>query len=79
MPRSTRVQQRSDAREQAAVPVSAVSRDVTPSSDGYDGFVLQNSGNANKIYTRACTICHQMVHGSTAIRQGAGALGKGGV
>jgi DmsE family decaheme c-type cytochrome len=32
----------------------------------YDGFVLQNSGNANKIYTRACTICHQMVHGSNS-------------
>jgi DmsE family decaheme c-type cytochrome len=32
----------------------------------YDGFVLQNSGNANKIYTRSCTICHQMVHGSNS-------------
>jgi DmsE family decaheme c-type cytochrome len=32
----------------------------------YDGYVLQNSQNANKIYARACTICHQMVHGSNA-------------
>jgi DmsE family decaheme c-type cytochrome len=32
----------------------------------YDGFVLNNSQNANKIYARSCTICHQMVHGSNA-------------
>lgn len=32
----------------------------------YDGFVLNNSSNANKIYARSCTICHQMVHGSNA-------------
>jgi cytochrome c len=28
--------------------------------------VLNNSQNANKIYARSCTICHQMVHGSNA-------------
>jgi DmsE family decaheme c-type cytochrome len=32
----------------------------------YDGFVLQNSQNANKIYGRACTHCHQQVHGSNS-------------
>jgi DmsE family decaheme c-type cytochrome len=32
----------------------------------YDGFVLQNSQNANKIVARSCTVCHQMVHGSNA-------------
>jgi DmsE family decaheme c-type cytochrome len=32
----------------------------------YDGFLLQNSQNANKIFSRSCTVCHQMVHGSNA-------------
>jgi DmsE family decaheme c-type cytochrome len=32
----------------------------------YDGFVLQNSQNANKIYGRACVACHQQIHGSNA-------------
>jgi DmsE family decaheme c-type cytochrome len=32
----------------------------------YDGFVLNNSQNANKITARSCTVCHQMVHGSNA-------------
>jgi DmsE family decaheme c-type cytochrome len=32
----------------------------------YDGFVLNNSANANKIYGRACTACHTQVHGSNA-------------
>ena len=32
----------------------------------YDGFLLQNSANGNKIYGRSCTICHQLVHGSNA-------------
>jgi DmsE family decaheme c-type cytochrome len=32
----------------------------------YDGFVLNNSSNANKIYARSCVICHQMIHGSNA-------------
>jgi len=32
----------------------------------YEGFVLQNSQNANKIYSRACTACHTQVHGSNA-------------
>jgi DmsE family decaheme c-type cytochrome len=32
----------------------------------YEGFLLNNSQNANKIYARACTVCHQMVHGSNA-------------
>jgi len=32
----------------------------------YDGFVLRNSQNANKIYGRACVACHQQIHGSNA-------------
>jgi DmsE family decaheme c-type cytochrome len=32
----------------------------------YDGFLLQNSANGNKIYARGCTNCHTQVHGSNA-------------
>jgi DmsE family decaheme c-type cytochrome len=32
----------------------------------YEGFLLQASQNANKIYGRSCVVCHQMVHGSNA-------------
>jgi DmsE family decaheme c-type cytochrome len=32
----------------------------------YEGFLLNNSQNANKIFTRGCLICHQQVHGSNA-------------
>lgn len=32
----------------------------------YDGFVLKNSSNANKIYGRSCLNCHQQIHGSNA-------------
>jgi DmsE family decaheme c-type cytochrome len=32
----------------------------------YEGYLLQNSQNANKIFGRGCTHCHQMVHGSNA-------------
>jgi DmsE family decaheme c-type cytochrome len=32
----------------------------------YDGFLLNNSSNANKVYGRSCTVCHQLVHGSNA-------------
>ena len=32
----------------------------------YDGYLLKNSSNANKIYGRSCLVCHQMVHGSNA-------------
>jgi predicted CXXCH cytochrome family protein len=32
----------------------------------YDGFVLKNSSNANKIFGRACVACHQQIHGSNA-------------
>ncbi len=32
----------------------------------YDGYVLANSTNANKIFGRSCTVCHQQVHGSNA-------------
>jgi DmsE family decaheme c-type cytochrome len=32
----------------------------------YDGFVLQNSSNANKIFSRACLNCHTQIHGSNA-------------
>jgi DmsE family decaheme c-type cytochrome len=32
----------------------------------YDGFQLNNTQNANKIFGRGCTNCHQMVHGSNS-------------
>jgi DmsE family decaheme c-type cytochrome len=32
----------------------------------YDGFQLNNTQNANKVFARSCTICHQLVHGSNA-------------
>jgi DmsE family decaheme c-type cytochrome len=32
----------------------------------YDGYLLNNSQNANKIYGRSCTVCHQLVHGSNS-------------
>ena len=32
----------------------------------YEGYLLQNSSNGNKIFGRSCTACHQMVHGSNA-------------
>jgi DmsE family decaheme c-type cytochrome len=32
----------------------------------YEGYLLNNSSNGNKIYGRSCTACHQMVHGSNA-------------
>ncbi len=32
----------------------------------YDGYLLQNSTNANKIFGRSCTSCHQQIHGSNA-------------
>ncbi len=32
----------------------------------YEGFLLNNSTNANKMYGRSCTVCHQQIHGSNA-------------
>jgi DmsE family decaheme c-type cytochrome len=32
----------------------------------YEGYLLGNSSNANKIFGRACTACHQLIHGSNA-------------
>jgi DmsE family decaheme c-type cytochrome len=32
----------------------------------YDGVLLNTSQNANKIFGRSCTACHQLVHGSNA-------------
>jgi DmsE family decaheme c-type cytochrome len=32
----------------------------------YEGYLLNNSQNANKIFARSCTICHQLVHGSNS-------------
>jgi DmsE family decaheme c-type cytochrome len=32
----------------------------------YDGFPLNNSQNANKMFSRGCTNCHQLVHGSNS-------------
>jgi DmsE family decaheme c-type cytochrome len=32
----------------------------------YEGYLLQNSANGNKIYARGCTNCHTQVHGSNA-------------
>jgi DmsE family decaheme c-type cytochrome len=32
----------------------------------YEGYLLNNSTNSNKIYGRSCVVCHQQVHGSNA-------------
>ena len=32
----------------------------------YEGFLLNNSTSANKIFGRSCTVCHQQIHGSNA-------------
>lgn len=32
----------------------------------YEGYLLNNSSNGNKVFGRACTVCHQMIHGSNA-------------
>ncbi len=32
----------------------------------YEGYLLQNSVNANKIFGRSCTTCHQLIHGSNS-------------
>jgi DmsE family decaheme c-type cytochrome len=32
----------------------------------YDGYVLANSSNSNKIYGRSCAACHQTIHGSNS-------------
>lgn len=32
----------------------------------YDGFILNNSQNANKIVGKSCVSCHQQIHGSNA-------------
>lgn len=32
----------------------------------YEGYLENNSTNANKIYGRSCVVCHQQVHGSNA-------------
>jgi DmsE family decaheme c-type cytochrome len=32
----------------------------------YEGYLLQNSQNANKIFSRGCITCHQLIHGSNA-------------
>ncbi len=32
----------------------------------YEGYLLQNSSNANKIFGKSCVSCHQQVHGSNA-------------
>lgn len=32
----------------------------------YDGYQLLFTQNANKVYGRSCTVCHQQVHGSNA-------------
>ncbi|MGE0393787.1 MAG: DmsE family decaheme c-type cytochrome [Vicinamibacterales bacterium] len=32
----------------------------------YDGFLLKNSQNANKIVGRGCVVCHSQIHGSNA-------------
>jgi DmsE family decaheme c-type cytochrome len=32
----------------------------------YEGYVLQTTQNANKIYGKSCVSCHQLVHGSNA-------------
>ena len=32
----------------------------------YEGYALNNSQNANKVYGRSCVVCHQNIHGSNA-------------
>ena len=32
----------------------------------YEGYLLKNSTNANKIFGRSCASCHQQIHGSNA-------------
>lgn len=32
----------------------------------YEGFLLNNSTNANKMFSRGCVECHQQIHGSNA-------------
>jgi DmsE family decaheme c-type cytochrome len=32
----------------------------------YEGYLLNNSANGNKLSGRGCVVCHQMVHGSNA-------------
>jgi DmsE family decaheme c-type cytochrome len=32
----------------------------------YEGYLLNNSSNGNKLAGRGCVVCHQMVHGSNA-------------
>ncbi len=32
----------------------------------YEGYLLNNSTNGNKIYGRSCVVCHQQIHGSNA-------------
>ena len=32
----------------------------------YDGFVMKNSSNANKITGRSCVVCHSQIHGSNS-------------
>jgi DmsE family decaheme c-type cytochrome len=32
----------------------------------YEGYLLNNSANGNKLFGRSCTVCHQMIHGSNA-------------
>jgi DmsE family decaheme c-type cytochrome len=32
----------------------------------YEGFLLKNSTNGNKIFGRSCVVCHQQIHGSNA-------------
>ena len=32
----------------------------------YEGYLLGNSTNGNKIFGRSCTVCHQEIHGSNA-------------
>jgi len=32
----------------------------------YEGYLLNNSSNGNKISGRSCVVCHQMIHGSNA-------------
>jgi DmsE family decaheme c-type cytochrome len=32
----------------------------------YEGYLLKNSTNSNKIFGRACVSCHQQIHGSNA-------------
>jgi hypothetical protein len=66
VPQPARIEQR--AVLEAKVPYLCQRCHVTSEHPPtvYDGFVLKNSTNANKIISRGGVNCHQQIHGSNA-------------